>query len=205
VEPGVTIGNELEKAKSLFRIPFNPLTLSPEDVVLVETDTASEIRFVVDRISLMRRMIGTTEILSVDYVLNDPTDENISAAIRAYDDGKGGANLLLLRPDGSNEYNEDLEKMLNAMTPGSLEGFPRDEKEYAGYARPAISRGSYEVETSEYSASGRKTSTKTVWDFVREPVLGDPNYFFEMSGEDGYFYTSIGSPIKQDLIRAFRF
>ena len=40
------------------RIAYNPLSLSPGDIVLLDVEGALDMRFVVDRLILMRRTIG---------------------------------------------------------------------------------------------------------------------------------------------------
>jgi hypothetical protein len=151
-------------------------------------------------------VIGDVEILSTDYVLYDPTNEEISAAIRAYDDGQGGYRLVLLRADGENPYSEELEQILDGMKPGDSNGFPREEVEYAGFARPSGATIAYDVDMTEYIRGGEKHSgSMKYWDFVRETTDGPPMYFFEMNKKDGYFYALAGDTLDSKQVRAFRY
>ncbi len=189
-----------------FRIAYNPLRLTPGDIVLLDVDGAEEMRFEVSQLVLARRKIGEVEILTVDYQLSDPTDETVSAALRVSDAGNGKYSVLLLYPDGENAYDEELERMLNTMQPGDSTGFPRTEEVYTGFVRPAGVAFPYEVSVTEYGKGASKSPyTKSVWGFVRDESVGNPVYIFEMNGTDGYFYCHNGLPVTGDQVRAFRF
>lgn len=206
VQKAAPVIDQVKKTTAKLSIEYNPLSLYPGDIVVLGIEEADGIRFEVDRLVVMERNVGSDKFFTTDYMLCDPTDENINAGIRAFDDGKGGVSLLLLRPDGDNPYDKDLEEILDSMKPGSTEGFPRLEDVYDGFSRPFGVSSRYLVRVNEYGKHGeRKSYEKFYWDFVRDESLGDPVYLFEMSNEDGYFYTHFGRPMKSNLVRGFRF
>lgn len=206
VQTATPVIDQVKKTTVKLSIEYNPLSLYPGDIVVLGIEEAEGIRFEVDKLIVMERNVGSKKFFTTDYVLRDPTDDNISAALRAFDDGKGGASLILLHPDGDNAYNKELEEILDSLGYGNIEGFPRSGDQYNGYSRPEGVNTRYSVKASEYGKSGeQKSYGKFYWDFVRDESLGAPVYFFEMSDEDGYFYTYFGSPIKTDLVRVFRF
>ena len=189
-------------------IAYNPLSLSPGDLlVLYGVKEAEAMRFEVNKLYLSERTIGEVTIFSIDYELIDPTNETVGITVRALDGGAKGVNLMLLIPDGGLTYNEALEKSLDAMKPGDPEGFPNSGEEYAYFARPVGSANRYEVKSTEYNKESQKGSTEVrfCWDFVRDASHGEPFYFIEMSGEDGYFDVYKGRPLELKQVRTFRF
>jgi hypothetical protein len=202
VEKTAPIVEEVRQAVAKLTLAYNPLSLSVGDLVLFDLDDANELRFAVERIRLMKRTIGRVVIYTTDYVLFDPTGDS-KLAIRAFEGNDGKPVLCLLFGDGDNGYNEALENMLNATAEGGP--FPREEASYAGYVRPSGAPVSHEAEVTDYSSDPTESYKKTYWDFERSVSEGDPMYFFEMDGRDGFFYAYTGRPVEQKLIRAFRF
>lgn len=199
----------INRAFEALKLPYNPLRLAPGDIVLLQTSLFEGTRFVVNKVAVMCRTIGSQRIYSTDYVLCDPTGEEQGpwVGIRALDEGDDKVSFLLLLPDGDNPYVEELEKMLLAMKPGDPTGFPRQEEAYTGlaltsYAPPEPTT----IEVSEYTDDGKSTTSKVSWDFVRDVVVeGFSRYLIEMNTVDGYFYCYRVIPCNKNEIRCYRF
>jgi len=172
---------------------YNPFALKPSDFVTVD-DVFNGIKatqYQVTEVDVYRRTIGDRTFESVDYVLENSTEEWVTIRVseEARVPGNKERTILLLFPDYQGEYDEELHKQV--LPSGVMDIKDEQGNVLARYERLHGLKDPYRADVLVLSAdaSPRHESCE-YWDFGRKRDDGrDEFYFVEMSTETGMFQT----------------
>ncbi len=172
---------------------YNPFGLRSGDFVTIDDvlNDVHNVRYEVTEVDVYRRTIGDRNFESVDYVLENSSDDWLT--IRVSGDGGGPSNkqcsILLLFPDYEGEYNEEMHKQI--LPSGVLELKDDHGEVIARYERLNGLKDPYHADVLVLTGKeSPRHESCDYWDFGRKRDDGrDEFYIVEMSTDTGMFHT----------------